>query len=335
MFRHKALKTINEIRVGLGLRNKIANANGYTTLGISRRSQAPALREWLNSLGWTQEHPRNRPYPQANGLNNEGFVCGWCQVQARADKGKFPCARIYGSITLLNEINELVSRQTGLPIMKPKQARMLHYKGLSATILGRWLDGLKRNGLRYKKPDGYLTIEAAARKYNLSPVALFARARAGKIKEAQRISNFWYIPDVEPTEENGLIQIEPDYVTLAEAARRLNLTRDQVDWLRDTGKIPDLKRAAGFFCVVPVEWVEAYKKEIQLPQGNHITIAETAEILGVSRTTVVKIRDKGKIDGAVCIRRHWHIPLKWVKEERVRREKKRLVKALKTAERGD
>lgn len=174
-----------------------------------------------------------------------------------------------------------------------------------------------------KAPDGYLTIAEAARKYKIPLDALNAKLNAGEIPEVLFISRFWYIPiQWLEANKNKLSPIPSGYVTLSAAARRLGLSRDQVDWLRKSGKIPGIKQASDYFWIVPMYWVRNYKKQLQPKPEGCVTINQAAEMLGVCRTRIVELRDRGRIDDAVCVggtKKRWYIPLAWVEAENVKR----------------
>lgn len=174
-----------------------------------------------------------------------------------------------------------------------------------------------------KIPEGYLAIAEAARKYNIPLDALNAKINTGEISGAINLSRCWYIPITWLEENKGkLAPIPRGYVTLSEAARRLGLSRDQIDWLKKSGKIPGIKHVSDYFWAVPTCWVRSYKKRLQPKPVECVTINQAAEMLGLSRTRIVALRNQGKIDGAVCVcstKKLWYIPLSWIEAEKVRR----------------
>lgn len=134
------------------------------------------------------------------------------------------------------------------------------------------------------------------------------------------MARHWFIPPINSNIGKDK-RIPLGYVTLSEAARRLGLSRDQVDWLRITGKISGILHINGYFWAVPEGWIGEYKQQLKPAPEAHITINKAAEMLGVCRTRIVTLRNLGRIEGAICIRKHWYIPLMWVEAEKARRGK--------------
>lgn len=150
-----------DIKNGLKLNNQVfkVESGGKLSyeLGIYTKADIDNLLKWLNSLGWLpKDQTHLRPYPSAWGLNNEGFISGWCCLHSLVDAVRVhnpmgalkPRVKIFGSEVFLWSMSEIIAGQLGLRIVKPQRSpntitKVLCYQCSSAEKVCDWL-GLKR-----------------------------------------------------------------------------------------------------------------------------------------------------------------------------------------------
>lgn len=172
-----------------------------------------------------------------------------------------------------------------------------------------------------RAPEGFVTISVAARILKVPRDTLYMLRNTGQIEGILCHGRYWLVPLPWIDEHKGkLAPIPRGYVTISEAARRLGLSRDKVDWLRKTGKIRGVKHISDYFWVVPTHWVRNYRKKLQAVPDGYITLNEAAKRLNISRTRLCVLRDQKRIDGIICVQKRWYVPLEWVERKAVNRD---------------
>lgn len=119
-------------------------------LKIIQSNQVAQLTKFFIAHGWTARQAQERYYPLGD-INHRGFIRAWTELHGTADiahigrqRAPTPRLRVYGNYALLNTINDIITRATGL---KPRAVqktvnnitKAIYYYGYSYIAVVNWL----------------------------------------------------------------------------------------------------------------------------------------------------------------------------------------------------
>lgn len=145
------LKTIKDIlKLEPVIQKSYSHTRDQYRLKISRHRDILFLDELYSTHGWTKRNDRKRYYP-AGPINDKGFIRAWLELHSSVDicrsgRKKRPLSRlrIYGNRLLIQDINEIISANTGLKLRALQKTsnettKALWYTGSSAKDVFNWL----------------------------------------------------------------------------------------------------------------------------------------------------------------------------------------------------
>ncbi len=140
----------DHFKIGTAIQEGYSRTGIQYRLKITRGSQVSSFDTILASQGWASRNNEERPYPAKN-VCDKGFIRAWVELHSSADtyrtgrkRTPTPRLRIYGNKILIEEINWIISANTGLKQRKIQNAanettKILYYVGKSFKTVLWWL----------------------------------------------------------------------------------------------------------------------------------------------------------------------------------------------------
>ena len=151
--RHRERWYVTAVRryLGLGRSGHISHSSTgkQYRLKISREGLAERITESLTSLGWTGRQAEERVYPEGD-ICDRAFCRAWIEIHSTMDIihpkrcGPTPRLRVYGNYILMETMNLIIARETGLIVRKPIKTSNditvgLYFIGSSCHRLLDWI----------------------------------------------------------------------------------------------------------------------------------------------------------------------------------------------------
>lgn len=150
ILRCKHLEILHHLQLILGTDYVITQRRSRTNIQYVLRIRGDIRHKMLNILaaqGWAPRNADIREYP-SDISDHFGFIRAWIQYHSSIDISSLGSqrVRIYGNKVLLEVMNDIISKLTGLPLLTPQRVTSktyaLYYQGQSAI---RFLSHFKIN----------------------------------------------------------------------------------------------------------------------------------------------------------------------------------------------
>jgi len=153
---------------------------------------------------------------------------------------------------------------------------------------------------------GYVFAEEKAKQWGVSRRTVCDAARMGRVPNAEDRNGRWYIPEDAEKPKNISTVRKDGYLSPADAARKLGVSRPTVICAAKEGRIPGAELIDGYWHI-PKD-IEFLTDNRVLRKAGYVSASKMAEKWFVSRSAVCRFCREGRIPGAEQIKGKWHIP---------------------------